>query len=259
MASGEESAMDNIKVNTLLDYGSMYLDEGAFDKAYPYIQEAALTYQEPDAYELLGTMYLYGLYVDEDFEKAFKYFKIAYDISGMAKSLVEIIGYTDKLAESKAGRNEYIGFLNHMLENDKSIYILLGECYHAGKILPKDVNREIEMYEKAVENGEMIGAECLGELYLSGTDVPKDYEKAYKYFTSFDGFESFLKPYCLGEMYRNGYYVEKNLSKARDCFFEIIDSDRRYKKEDYYYSLAEDRLGDIMEEEAILNGPLDVH
>ena len=95
----------------------------------------------------------------------------------------------------------------------------LGVFYYDGHGCNKDYAKAISYYETAAKRGHRLAQENLGYCYYYGRNVEKDYEKAYHYFAlgALSGMPVSL--YKLGDMYQNGYYVEKNETVA----FHIYD------------------------------------
>ena len=60
--------------------GDTYMSSGRFDEAYKYYLEAAIGEKDPDAIVKLAGMYLDDKYLRTDYEKAFRYFTMAYDL-----------------------------------------------------------------------------------------------------------------------------------------------------------------------------------
>ena len=95
----------------------------------------------------------------------------------------------------------------------------LGAFYYDGHGCKRDYSKAFSYYEMAANHGHRLAQENLGYCYYYGRDVEKDYEKAYHYFAlgALSGMPVSL--YKLGDMYQNGYYVEKNEKEA----FRIYD------------------------------------
>ncbi len=223
----------------LVKRGRYYDGYGMHEEAYTYYLEAALYDEDPEAIFELGVKYLCGSYVDRDYEKAFKYFKTAYDKNNSLESLYYITQEYDELAKDKTGRRLVKEFMDYMLECGQwEMYISIGDEYGTGRIYPLDVSKQIECYEKAIEKGINVGCDCLAELYFEGKVVEQDCDKAYQYLMSYDGYGSFSKPFYLAEMYRKGICVKKDTGKAKELYRSIVDDDVAMKFEDRYYLRA---------------------
>ena len=218
------------------------------DSFYQQVLEDVIN-NDANAFYILGRMYFEGHYVNQDYEKAFRYFKFAcaksegdIDVGVYSKFLAD---KREELLESKVGKRCYIDFLEYLVENgDYNAAIILSSEYGRGEATKKNVSREIELLELAKDHGITYAYDCLGELYFLGEDVEQDYKKAYEYFTMTDGY-SFMQLYYLGEMYRGGCYVEKDINKAVE-YYKILTSHKGpYDIEDMHYCLAKERLAEL--------------
>lgn len=213
-----------------------YLFERMYEEAYVYFLEAALTERNAEAIDKLGRMYLAGEYVECDYIKAFKYFKLAYDISHNLNFIICIMDSYDDIAKNREGRIAYRDFFDYLIKcGEWAMYITIGGEYGSGKIYEQDVEKQIECYEKAIEKGINMGYDCLAELYFEGKNVSPDYEKAYKYLSSYEGEASNVKKFIIAEMYRRGIYLKKDVNKAKELYQSIVDDDFSMKYDDEFY------------------------
>ncbi len=220
----------------LVKKAEYYLFERMYEEAYVYYLEAALTERNAEAIDKLGRMYLAGKYVECDYIKAFKYFKLAYDISHNFDSLIWIMDSYDDIAKDKDGRSAFRDYFDYLIEcGEWAMYITVGGEYGSGEIYEQDVEKQIECYEKAIEKGIDMGYDCLAELYFEGNNIPHDYEKAYKYLSSYEGEASNVKKFILAEMYRQGLYLKKDVEKAKELYRSIVDDDLSMKYDDDFY------------------------
>lgn len=117
-------------------------------------------------------------------------------------------------------------------------YIMLGDAVLHGKGCEQNTEEAIHWYEKAAENGERFGNECIGQIYYFGKYIGQDYKKAYEYFIKDEDKKSYCTLYFLGEMYRQGLYVEKDLTQAYEYYKEIVYDDEEEMKisiDEYYW------------------------
>ena len=122
-------------------------------------------------------------------------------------------------------------------DNEAAAYIMLGDAVLHGTGCDQNAEEAIRWYEKAAENGQRFGNECIGEMYYFGEYVTQDYKKAYEYYTKDEGRKSFCTLYHLAEMYRQGLYVKKDLAMACRYYSEIVydGKDKRITIDDYYW------------------------
>jgi len=124
-------------------------------------------------------------------------------------------------------------------EGDSVCMIMLAGHYEQGDGVPKDINKAIELYEKAAKNGYAFGFECIGLMYFRGRDVPKDYGKAWQYIRKAgkeNGYygSSACTWYAVGEMYRNGWEVKQDLPKAEEYYDKVVNANCG-EMDAYYY------------------------
>ena len=127
-------------------------------------------------------------------------------------------------------------------ENDPVGLIMLGTDYQKGRLFPKDAQKALELFQKAVELGCQFGNECIGEMYYFGDGVSQDYQKAYEYLTKSEGSKSPVTYFLLGEMFREGHYVEKNEELAVEQYYNVVTA--KYAEMDSYFSPAAYRLAE---------------
>lgn len=230
----------------LVKKGDYYEGCGLYEEAYVYYLEAALNEEDGDAIFNLGVMYLNGEYVDRNYEKAFGYFRKAYELTGKVPYYDRIYDQYDEIAADKEGRRCFREYMDYLLEEGRpELYIMIGGEYGLGKIYPYDIARQIDYYEKAIDTGINVGYDYLAEIYFEGKGVPQDFEKAYRYLTSYEGADSYTKTYILAEMYRNGFYLEKDITKAKELYQAIVDDATKWNYLDTYYQMACERLKEL--------------
>ena len=141
--------------DAMLNLGALYYHghgcEQDFTKAFYYYKMASQCGNQ-QAQENLGYCYYYGRSVRVDYEKAFHYFALG-AFEGRAVSLYKI-----------------------------------GDMYKNGYYVEKNLKEAFRLYQRAYyesdEENENIGPVCLrlGDAYLKGEGVEPDYRKALEYF-----------------------------------------------------------------------------
>ena len=229
-------------IQEIVDLGKAYRDERSYEEAYGYFLEGAIA-NNAEAIENLGLLYLLGEGVDQNEEKAFRYYRMYYDMTGDKDMLMNISDCLSDLLNRKEGCRLYRELLEYLIDNGEwDIWIQKGFGYREGTAYPKDLFKAIDCFEQAISHGVSMGYECLGEMYFLGEGVEQNYKKAYEFFQSCEGHSSFIKPYYLGEMYRLGLYVENNFDKAKQEYRRIVDSPVKMRAVDSYYIKAARRL-----------------
>lgn len=224
-----------------------YDDEEAY---YQKVSEDALGNDNPNAFFVLGRMYLEGYYVNQDFEKAFKYFRFAHQYSNGEMDLGTfcqcIHNQRDNIVWTEAGRESYIKFLEYLSENDgPSSLIILADEYGFGEAVDKDIAMKIDLLETARRKGVTFADACLGEMYFLGEEVEKDYQKAYEYLLEANEKETTIKDYYLGEMYRLGIIFDQDENEAIKHYEKVIETGIPM---DDHYQKASARLKELEDE-----------
>ncbi|NCB39375.1 MAG: sel1 repeat family protein [Erysipelotrichia bacterium] len=85
-----------------------------------------------------------------------------------------------KAAHEKGDYATSIKLFNKLAEQDNfGAQFFLGDAYHKGKGVSKDMKEAMKWYLKAAQQGFENAQFIVGVLYLKGEDVPQDYEEAY--------------------------------------------------------------------------------
>ena len=180
-----------------------YEEKGDKEMAYRCYLENAMTGTDGKSLYELGQKYLFGDFVDFDYDKAGHYFKMAYET-----------GY--KLP----------GFA----------YIVIGSWEKKSKDATWD--SEMNWYQLAVDEGCEYGYECMGSMYME----KGDYKKALEYFLKTEKNES-ISLYSLGKMYEEGLGVEKDIDKAVEYYKRtILECEHCKDKGDEHYEKAKAKL-----------------
>lgn len=200
--------MNNSK---LCEIAKMHEDRGEIERAYQLYLEAALSEDDGEAMYALAQMYFEGDYVNENYEKAGRYFGLAYDRRAKIDPWTLIIAgnYWEKHAE----------------DNPKNL--IFAEKY----------------YQAAAELGVGYGHECLGELYY----IQGDYDKAHEHLLQMEE-RNPLGFYYMARLYDEGHAVEQDTEKAVEYYKKAIECGSKHEKEygeDEHCSLAKARLKEL--------------
>lgn len=140
---------------------------------------------------ILGNLYYFGQYVEQDYKKALSFYQDISDNKG-------VISYR-------------IGWINY-----------------AGQIGKKNVEESFKYFKKSAEKGYAVGQLMLGQAYLCGEGTEIDEEKAIYWYekASENGFS--LAQYKLGLIYyygeENGINIKKNSEYAIRLLKKAADS-----------------------------------
>lgn len=230
-----------MKASELVERGDYFSSKKLYEEAYVCYLEAALSEKDGDAFYELGRMYLYGRYVDRDYAKAFKYFRISFDITGSSRGMIDImLNEYDEITSDKEGRRNCRNYFDYMLEHGEfCMYVTIGCEYGIGRLYDLDYQRKIDYMYKAIEKGYNIGYDIIAEMYFEGKGVEQNYEKAYEFLMQYKGKASTAKPFILAEMYRCGLYLKTDIDKAMDLYRSVIDDfDEIPEAPDEYYQRA---------------------
>ena len=195
----------------------LYYDND-LEQAYELYLEAA-SCGHPKAFERLGDMYFFGMYVRQDHKKSMAY----YDILAQKGNLSAMSEVVDLMAmtEDDSGvcdPEKYMRYLNALSDSGNGNYkISLGLEYVRGLYVERDIEKAIELFETAVKLGKTFGYSCIADLYFDGEHVPQDYKKAKQYYEK-DGPEELAPLYRLAIIYDEGLETEKNPKKALELY-----------------------------------------
>lgn len=102
----------------------------------------------------------------------------------------------------------------------KQALLGLAAIYERGsKDVPKDVNKAIYYYERALAEANLARAACmLGRFYYHGYGVPVDYSKSFFYYSKLENSNDAVGLLSLGWLYETGRGNTKDIHKARALY-----------------------------------------
>lgn len=197
----------------LCEIAKKYENRGNIEKAYQCYLEAALAEEDGEAMYALAHMYFEGDYVNESYDKAGKYFGMAYDQNADIQPWTLIIAgsYWEKRAED---------------ENDDESLLFA-----------------IKYYQAAADLGVDYGHECLGQVYYN----LGEYKKAYDHLQHMEE-RNPCGYYYMARLYDEGKVVELDRDKAIELYRKAIECASDYKEEygeDGHAAMAKDRLREL--------------
>ena len=249
--SGDASAMLVLGYYHLL--GNIYFEKN-FEKAFHYIQSAAIEQDYPSAKWFLGTLYYRGAGVSQSYEKAFKYHLEGAErgnvmaieaVAALYKNGIGCKRDIDKALEwykkgtDKAENAVWVNEMGEMyewkndIENAAKAYkrasdklarasFNLARLYHRGLLGAEDyMLHAIKYYRLAAESGWTEANAELGKIYFLGaTDgvERQSFEKAEIYLSKAANAGKADSQYILAHMHEYGLGVDKSSDLAIDYY-----------------------------------------
>lgn len=177
-----------------------------------------------------------------DKNKGFEYFKKSYNRGSARAAICLGLTYLNGFGEIKKDINKGIEWLEKGIRrNDEECMKVMWEiclsedsCYRQWH----NVNRGIELLEKAGKLGNGDAYTILGVMYQMGDKVYKNNEKAFEYYTKAYELGSGWGTNNLGALYIDGVGCDKDIKKALSLFKQASDlGEGRASKNlyDYYW------------------------
>ncbi len=171
----------------LCEKAKKFEDRGEIEKAYQLYLEAAIAEDDGEAMKALADMYMEGDYVNTDYDKAGRYYGLAFEHKADIEPWTLIMAGTYwKNRFDEAGDEEFLEYA-------------------------------VKYFQTAADLGVTFGNECLGELYYE----LGEYEKAYENLLKADG-RNVIGFYYLGRMYDEGRVVSEDRNKAIEYYRKAI-------------------------------------
>ena len=166
----------------------------------------------------LGNLYYEGEGVNQNYEEAVKYFRMAAN-KGDADAL-DMLGDCYKNGEGVPQNYEEAVKYYKLAAEKKNKYSLnsLGLCYLNGTGVSKNYEEAKKYFKLAGENGNSSGYNNLGNSYYDGNGVPQNYEEAVKYYKLAADMDNSTSQNTLGLCYWEGTGVSKNYEEANKYF-----------------------------------------
>lgn len=220
----EKSIYDtNISVNNIHDFIKIQLNAGIW--SLRGLIEFAKN-NNPFACFEIASLEFYGIIAGKPrYDKAYKYYMVAaknnHPVATWAIGYLYYQGYIG----TKSKHNLFLAFkyFNKARKlncsnafNSLGVIILNGNIPH----IKPNKTKAIQMFEKAINMGNVYAYNNLGKIYEKG----KDFKKAFDcYMVSADLSESWAAN-KIGEFYRKGIFVSKDLNKAFNYYLKASES-----------------------------------
>lgn len=222
--------------------GDIYFTGSLIEKDYEiarYWYEKAIANGYNKAYYSYAVMHQYGLGVEIDKEKAYKYYLYAIEAdvkeAYYGAGLMVLRGYT-KEKESKA----ILFFIRGASLNEDRCAYELGRIYEEGEMEPLDYDKAILYYSIAFENGIKNASINIGNIYQK----KKEIESAEFYYNKAIDLKIDEGYYHLAMLYIELYDKEEKLKEAKKYLDNLNKND---KKVQYALGLLNKKLNNIDE------------
>lgn len=173
----------------------------------------------PEAQLTLAQMYNFGIGIEKDEKKAFRWFKKAAENGSSSAMNALATAYNEGKFVSKNAREE-IRWLKTAAENgDSDALFKLGVYSYSGKKMKKDIHRAFNYFEKSAHLGQPTAWYNLGIMYRNGDGVKKDVDKARSWFERAALIGDYKAQFNLGVIYAEGDGVKKNLEQSAYWFY----------------------------------------
>ena len=181
-------ALDNWTAKTNL--ALLYYNQDNYESAYKYFKMAA-DEENPTGQFYVGLFYDRGYYVSQDYNEALRYYLMVGD------------------------------------QDDGTAYNNIAFAYEHGHGVIQDLNKAIEYYEKAAEMGLEVACSNLGTLYAEESyEEYYDLEKAIYWYLKAVDLGSVSAMFSLGYIYDcGGPNVEQDYNKAKEWYEKAIEYD----------------------------------
>ncbi|WP_377292317.1 tetratricopeptide repeat protein [Rhizobium sp. SG2393] len=204
--------------------GDLYYRNGAAlgldpAKAVGYYEQGAAA-GDAWAKASLADVYREGKVVAPDYPKALTLYKEA--LEGGNTSVLSKIGnlYYRNAADLGADPKEALPLLEKgTADGDAWAMASLGDIYREGKIVPKDLNKALELYTAALDKGNTSVVGKLGNLYYRNADELKvDPAKAIDFFKQGADSGDAWAMASLADVYREGKIVPADTATASELY-----------------------------------------
>lgn len=210
--------------------GSRYLEgkgvKQDYKKAFTWFQKSAEQGLAP-ALLNMGESYFYGVGVDKDEAKAITFYKRAAEHNSSRAEL--ILGYI--YGEEKYGRHDGQQSMYWFERAAKHDVVQaahqLGVIYYLGKFTEQNDSLALVWFRKAAYHGEANSQYMLGLAYRDGVLMHRDLNLSTQWVrkAALQGHPAAMR--VLAECYQNGIGVEKNYARARWWYEEALNREEQ--------------------------------
>lgn len=169
---------------------------------------------DAEAEAKLGTAYLRGIGVPQDYEEALRWYRrsaeqgSAHGEAGLGIAYCLGYGVTPDDTESMKWYRKAAD------KGDAAGETGVGYLYEYGQGVTQDHAEALRWYRKAAEQGQRLAERELANLYYDGRGVPQDYGQAFGWYRKAAEQGDVPAEYAVGYMYRYGKGVQVNRSEG---------------------------------------------
>lgn len=176
-----EKAAELGNTTAMVNLGNTCEEKEDWGNAYRWYLEAAYAGDEKGMFNV-ANMYYWGEHVDQDYGKAYGYFRKLYEMNHPGVSL-----YMGLYAENGfLGEPDYEAAVRYyeqgIEEGDGYCPVNLGRMYCTGTGVPADLKRGFELYMLGYVRGDALAAANIGYCYEVGQGVRKNRKLAARYY-----------------------------------------------------------------------------
>jgi len=218
----EETALRG-EISAQYFLAGQYFQQEKYDKGLYWLNKLVED-ELPEAQCLLGLVYNTGLGVEEDSEKAVKYFEKS-AMQGDGGGLLHLAACYKTGYGVECNTSKFLELLEKSVKagNVTAMHVL-GNLYEDGELVQKNERKAFELYEKAAKRGDSEGQVSLALCYQEGKGTDVSIEKCVYWIRRAALQNDVEAQYVLGEIYNDGYGVEKNEVKAMSWLNHAADN-----------------------------------
>ncbi len=176
-----------------------------------------------DAYVDRGYNYANGIGVEQDYEKALKYYRKAADMGNMIAQYDLGIMYDDGTGVEQDYEQALEWYQLSADQGFADAQTNIGFMYETGHGVDQDYEKAAEFYKKAADQGSAVAQTNLGTFYRDGLGVDQNYSDAAKLFGLAADQEYDRAQYLLGMLCEYGNGVDQDYVKAAEYFKMAAD------------------------------------
>ena len=179
-------------------------------------------------------MYYYGYFVDQNYEEAFKWYKLAADQKDAKAQFVmgTMYFFGDHVDQDYEEAFNWYSCASD--QGNLDAHLMRGLMYCYGYHVNQNYAEGLEWINRAAENGHSESQFIMGQMYYDGFGVDRDYAAAFEWFSLAAGQGDEDAKCALGIMYENGEGVEASLSKAIEFYREACQDNSSVSEEAAY-------------------------
>jgi len=207
-----------------------YAEKISFDKAQSLYEEEQyeetflalnnlLDTNNPEVFNLLGNLYYFGNFVDQDYRAAKNYYQMATKLNfPPAFRNIGLMYENGFFFDSNVTEANKYYLLAHELGDDTATYYLAIN-YQYGIGVEKDIILAIKYYNHAIELGNESAIIDLAVLYNDDDFGYQNYKKAYELLEPLADQGVADAQYNLGQMYEYGHFFDQDYKTAFDFYY----------------------------------------